>query len=401
MGSLSLIPDYGDPAEPAVRAKYGTLESVVSLVGNAGLLVSKLAIGLLISSIALFGDSMNHLTDVGISIVLICGFRLTKKEADHEHPYGHARAEQILSVAVATLIIVMGIAILLASLQGLAEPAISSPPIVSVFILVFAGVKEVMARFAFTIGRRIESRVLMADGWNHRFDAIISVVIAAGIYLTTIDQSLRFVDPVLGILVAVVIVVTGIKLVKESGDELLGRAPSPEVVSRVVQIAEAVEGVRDAHEVKVHEYGTRKVMSLHVSVEEGITAKDAHEIATEVEESIQTEFRVEPTVHIEPLDSAMGLDDLETLVAQTVERYEEILSSHNIRVTPRKGGGETDLHIIVDADMSVDEVHELVHSLSDEIRLRLEGFEVKIHVEPCKKECSICEEICSKGHDQR
>jgi cation diffusion facilitator family transporter len=396
---LSIIPDYGDPADPAVRAKYGTLESSVSLIGNAGLLVSKLMIGLLISSIALFGDSMNHLTDVGISIVLICGFRLAKKEADHEHPYGHARTEQILSIAVATLIIVMGIAILVASLEGLVDPDISTQPIVSVFILVFAGIKELMARFAFTIGRRIESGVLIADGWNHRFDAIISVVIAAGIYLTTIDGSLRVVDPLLGILVAAVVMITGIRLVKESGDELLGRAPSPEVVSRVVQIAEAVEGVKDAHEIKVHEYGTRKVMSLHVAVEEGISTKDAHEIATEVEESIQNEFKVEPTVHIEPL-STKGLEDLETIVAQTVDRYDEILSSHNIRVAPRKGGGETDLHIIVDGEMSVDEVHELVHNLSDEIRLKLEGFDVKIHVEPCRKECSICEEICSKGHDR-
>ncbi len=398
---MSIIPDYGDPTDPAVRAKYGTLESTVSLIGNGSLFASKLAIGLLISSIALFGDSMNHMTDVGISLVILFGFRLAKKEADLEHPYGHARAEQILSVAVATLVIVMGIAILFSSVQGLAEPAISSQPIASVLILVFAGVKELMARFAFRIGRKIDSGVLIADGWNHRFDAIISVVIAAGIYLTMMDDAFRVVDPILGILVAVAVVITGIKLVKEAGHELLGRAPPTEVVERVVQIAEAVEGVTDAHEVRVHEYGTRKVMSLHIAVEEGITAKDAHEIATEVEDSIKEEFTVAPTVHVEPTEAAEGLEGLEELVGRAVQRYDEILSSHDIRVAPRKGGGEIDLHVIVDGEMSVEEMHELVHNLSDDIRLKLDGFEVKIHVEPCKKDCSICEEICSKGLEQR
>ncbi|MFQ6107023.1 MAG: cation-efflux pump [Thermoplasmata archaeon] len=394
---MSIIPDYGDPTDPVVRAKYGTLESVVSLIGNSSLLVFKLTIGLLISSIAMFGDSMNHLTDVGISLVILFGFRLARKEADLEHPYGHARAEQILSLAVATLVIVMGVAILIGSAQSLTSPTIDSQPFVSILILAFAGIKESMAQFAFRIGRRIGSGVLIADGWNHRFDAVVSVTIAAGIYLTTIDDGLRTIDPILGILVALVVIYSGIKLVKEAGDELLGKAPSDEVVDRVVRIAEAIEGVKDAHEVKVHEYGTRKVMSLHIAVEEGITAKDAHKIATEVETSIQEELKVEPMVHIEPTDRGEGATDLEQLVADIVQRYHEVLSSHNISVTPLARGGEIDMHIIVDSEMTVEEVHQLVHSLADEIKLRLKGYEVNVHVEPCRRECTICEEICSRG----
>lgn len=354
-------------------------------------------IGLLISSIALFGDSMNHLTDIGISLVIFFGFRLVRKEADFEHPYGHARAEQILSVAVATLVIVMGVAILIGSAQSLANPTIASQPIISVFILCFAGVKELMAQFAFRIGKRIESGVLIADGWNHRFDAVVSVIIAVGIYLTTLGEWLRVIDPALGILVALLIMYTGIRLVKESGDELLGKAPPAEVVERVVQIAEAVEGVKDAHEIRVHEYGTRKVISLHIAVEEGITAKDAHAIATEVETSIHETIKVEPTVHVEPVGVVKRMEDLEGIVTETIQHYDEILSSHNIRVRPRAGGGEIDMHIIVDGNMSVEEVHELAHNLMDDVRLKLEGFEVSLHVEPCKKECSTCEEICSKG----
>ncbi|MFQ5909487.1 MAG: cation-efflux pump [Thermoplasmata archaeon] len=394
---MSIIPDYGDPVDPVVRSKYGTLESTVSLVGNALLFVSKLMIGLLISSVALFGDSLNHLTDIGISLVILFGFRLARREADPEHPYGHARVEQILSIAVATLVIVMGAAVLVGSAQGLMSPTISSQPLISILILAFAVVKELMARFAFGIGKKIDSRVLMADGWNHRFDAIVSALIAGGIYLTTFDEGLRIVDPALGILVALVIIITGIKLVKESGDELLGRAPPAEVVERVVEIAKSIDGVKDAHEIRVHEYGTRKVMSLHVAVEEEITTKDAHVIATEVEASIQEAVKMEPTVHVEPVDRTGIVEDWEVLVGETIQRYDEVLSSHNIRVRPHGRGGEIDLHIIVDADMTVEEVHELVHSLSRDVGLKLEGFDVNVHVEPCKKDCDICREACSKG----
>lgn len=381
------------------RARYGHLESVVSLIGNSLLLVSKLVIGIMISSIALFGDSMNHLTDVAISIVILFGFRLAKKEADLEHPFGHARAEQILSIAVATMVVVMGVAILAGSAQSFANPEIRSQPVMSVFILFLAGVKELMARFAFGIGRKIDSKVLVADGWNHRFDAIISVVIAVGIYATLLDDGLSVLDPLLGVVVAVVIIITGIKLIKDSADELMGQAPPPEVVETIIRIAKASEGVLDAHDVKIHSYGTREVMSLHVVVEDTITAKDAHAIASEVESAIRHTFRVEPTVHVETIEAKRTVEELEAIVSEIVGRYHEVHSSHNIRVVPHGMCGDVDMHILVDRDMNVEDVHELVHNMADEIRLELEGYEVRIHVEPCDKECKTCEEVCSKGHE--
>lgn len=393
---MSVIPFYGDPTDPVVRAKYGFLESAIGLIGNSSLFVSKLVLGLLISSIALFGDSLNHLTDIGISLVIFFGFRLARKEADMEHPYGHSRAEQILSIAVASLVIAMGAAILMSSAQNLMGPTVNSRPIISLFILGFAGVKELMARFAFRIGERIESRALIVDGWNHRFDAILSVILAAGIYLTTLGEGLRIIDPLLGIVVALVIVYTGIKLVKESGDELLGKSPSPEVVEKVVEVAKTIEGVRDAHEIRVHDYGTKKVMSLHIAVEESITVKDAHLIATEVEDTIRQTLGMEPTVHVEPLETVRERESLERMVAETIQRHGDIFSSHKIEARSLPKGGEVNMHIIVDGSMSVVKVHELVHDLTRDIKSKLEGFEVHIHVEPCIEECDICEEICSR-----
>ncbi|TET90117.1 MAG: cation-efflux pump [Methanomassiliicoccales archaeon] len=398
---MSLIPDYGDPSNPEVRARYGYLESAVGLIGNSSLFIAKLFIGLLISSVALFGDSLNHLTDLGISFVLLFGFRLAKKEADKEHPFGHARAENILSIVVATLVVAMGLVILITSALGLTEPVIRGSLTVAVVVLAFALVKESMARFAFAVADRIDSKALRADGWNHRFDAIISVVIAVGIYLSTLDPQLRIIDPVLGIVVAIFVMYTGIRLIKETGDELLGRTPSEEVLRAVREVASQVEGVEDAHDVLVHDYGTYKTMSLHVTVKESMTAGEAHDIASEVETAMKDRMSVESVVHIEPKQEIKDVKELEKQIEEVISGYKEVLSSHNIRVIPHGKGGKIDMHILIDKHTSVEDAHKLVHDISSSISRRLPDHEISVHVEPCGGECEICQEICSRGFEKK
>ncbi len=398
---MSIVPDYGDPSNPEVRAKYGYLESAVGIIGNSSLFALKLTIGLLISSVALFGDSLNHLTDLGISIVIIFGFRFAKKEADKEHPYGHARAESILSIVVASLVIAMGIAVLIASLQGLMSPGIDGSLTVAVIILVFAAVKESMARFAFIIADRIDSKALRADGWNHRFDAVISVVIAAGIYLSSLDPQFRIVDPVLGILVAVVVILTGVNLIRQSGDELLGRAPSEETLRKVKEAAYSVEGVRDAHDILVHDYGTYKSVCLHITVDESMTAGEAHDIAESVENAMKERLDAQPIVHIDPTQDLKEMSRIEKQVIVVLSGYDEILSSHNISVTPSSKGCKIDMHILIEKHKSVDDAHRLVHDVSSSISRRVPNCQVSVHVEPCSGECKICQEICSKGFEER
>lgn len=397
---MSLIPDYGDPSNPEVRARYGYLESAVGLIGNSSLFIAKLFIGLLISSVALFGDSLNHLTDLGISFVLLFGFRLAKKEADKEHPFGHARAENILSIVVATLVVTMGLVILITSALGLTEPVIRGSLTVAVVVLAFALIKESMARFAFAVADRIDSKALRADGWNHRFDAIISVVIAVGIYLSTLNPQLRIIDPVLGIVVAIFVMYTGIRLIKETGDELLGRTPSEEVLRAVREVASEVEGVEDAHDVLVHDYGTYKTMSLHVTVKGSMTAGEAHDIASEVETAMKDRMSVESVVHIEPKQEIKDVKELEKQIEEVISGYKEVLSSHNIRVIPHGKGGKIDMHILIDKHTSVEDAHKLVHDISSSISRRLPDREISVHVEPCGGECEICQEICSRGFEK-
>ncbi len=396
---MALIPNYGDASNPEVRAKYGYLESAIGIIGNSSLFILKLAIGLLISSVALFGDSLNHLTDLGISIVIVFGFRIAKKEADKEHPYGHGRAEGVLSIVVASLVVAMGIAIFAASIQGLLSPQVQGGLLVAVIILIFALVKEVMARIAFGIADRIESKALRADGWNHRFDAIISVMIAVGIYVTSIDSQLRVLDPILGIVVAVFVMFTGIRLIRESGDELLGKAPSEDDLRAVKEAASSVEGVEDVHDVLVHDYGSYKAICMHINVDESLTAGQAHEIASKLETEMRARIDAEPLVHVEPKATGIETGRVENEVEQVISGYSEILSSHNIEVTRSGQGGKIDMHILIAKHTNVEDAHRLVHDIDSSISRRLPGYKVRVHVEPCSGECKICQEICSKGFE--
>lgn len=397
---MSLIPDYGDPSNPEVRARYGYLESAVCFVGNVSLFVAKLVIGIFILSIALVGDSLNHLTDLGISLVLLFGFKLAKKKADKEHPFGHARAESILSIVVATLVVAMGIAILVSSALGLAEPMIRGSLVFAVLVLIFALIKEAMARFAFAVANKIDSRALRADGWNHRFDAIISFVIAVGIYLSTLDPQLRIIDPILGIVVAIFVMFTGIRFIRESGDELLGKTPSEDVLRAVKEVVSGVEGAEEAHDVLVHDYGTYKTISLHVTVKESMTAGEAHDIASEVETAMKDKVGAEPIVHIETKQDVRGIEELEKEIEKIISGYKEVLSSHNIEVVPHGKGGKIDMHILIDKDMNVEGAHRLVHDISSNITRRLPDHVVNVHVEPCAGDCKVCQEICSRGFEK-
>jgi cation diffusion facilitator family transporter len=395
---VSLIPDYGDPSDPKVRAKYGYLESAVCFVGNSSLFAAKLMIGLLISSVALFGDSLNHLTDLGISLVILFGFRLAKKEADKEHPFGHARAESILSIVVASLVIAMGVAILVASAWGLVTPNVEGSLTIALVILVFALVKEIMARFAFAVANKIQSKALRADGWNHRFDAIISVVIAGGIYLTTLSTQLKIVDPILGVVVAIFVMYTGIKIIKESGDELLGRAPSEDVLRAVEEATSSVDGVEDAHDILVHDYGTYKAICLHITVEESLTAGDAHELASDVEAKLKDKVDAQPIVHVDTKRDLKRIEKLERDVEAVVSGYDQIVSSHNIEVMRYGKGGKIDMHILIDKHLTVDDAHKLVHDVTGSLNRRLPDYKVSVHVEPCTGDCDVCQEVCSRGH---
>lgn len=297
---MGVLPDLGDPTDPAVRTRYAYLQASVSIGVNLSLFAGKLVLASVMASVAVLTDAFNGLGDVAVSAMILVVFRFSGLEADPAHPYGHGRLEHIAAVVVAAFLIFVGVVLLLQSALELSNPVVRGTLPLALILTGLAATKELLARFSFAVARRIDSEALRGDAWNHRYDALLTGAIALAIYLTTFSPGLRVLDPVFGVLVAGFIVVTGGRLMRDAGERLLGSAPSPELLRRIEKLATTCEGCRDVRGIRVHEYGPQKAISLTVEVDEDLSVREGHEIARRVAKAIEGELQASATVQVEP-----------------------------------------------------------------------------------------------------
>ena len=283
------------------RTKYAYLEGWVSIVGNTGLFFLKISVGFSINSISLIADAFHTLSDVLTSVVVIIGFMIAKTPADKHHPHGHGRMEAISTIIIAVLLGVVGFEFGKGSIQRFIHPEPVKGTWLAILILFgSAAIKEWMARFSFSLGKKINSSALHADGWHHRSDAIASALIPIAIIAAMFK--IYWLDAIFGLAVSALIAYTGIEILCSTADKLMGHAPDQEFLEKIKKCVMSIRGVRGVHDIAVHDYGQRNEISLHIQVDEGIDIKNAHEIADRVEEKIKTDILSETgtaTVHMD------------------------------------------------------------------------------------------------------
>jgi len=394
---FSIIPEYGDPKDLNVRAKYGYLEATVSIIGNVILFLIKLLLGIFINSIALIADSVHSLSDVGTSGVVIYGFKVSKKPPDESHPYGHGRMEYIATIIIATLLIVVGFGFIEYSAERIIDPQELLNQdyifIIGIIIIITAVVKELMAEYSILIGKKIKSDILVADAWHHRSDAISSVAVGIGIIGTTYGYPIL--DPIFGIIVSFIIIYVGIEIIKSSANVLMGHAPDEALVQDVKKLVTTIKGVRGINKVKIHDYGVTKVVSLRVNVENNLRLDDAHEIADRIEKKIRNKMNYTTIVHLEPEEISTNGRLTERIVENILDKQKEIISFHKIQII--SGGKKDDIkmHLVVDQDMSTNKTHDLCHRLESIINNKYGACNVDVHFEPCGNDCKVCTFSCS------
>lgn len=395
---FTLIPDYGDTNNPNVRAKYGYLEGTVSIIGNTLLFVLKLFLGIFINSIALIADAFHTLSDSGTSGVVILGFKMAKKPPDKEHPFGHGRVEYIATLIVAILLILIGLGFIQQSIErflNLGEFVNSDYAlIIGVIIIISAVIKELLAQFSTSLGKKIKSDVLIADAWHHRSDAIASVAVGLGIIGA--NYGFPLLDPIFGIIVSMIIIYVGIDLIRNSSNLLIGNAPDEEIVRKIKNIVGSIEDVKGIDEISMHDYGITKVVSLQVKVENDLKLDEAHEIADRIENNIKNNMNFSTIIHLEPKEIHQDKKISQKIIENILEKQKEIISFHKIQIIRHGKSENIKVHIIVDKDMSIGDSHKLCHNLEAIIIKGYGKCNVDLHLEPCGKDCSICTFSCSE-----
>lgn len=327
------IKDYDKTEDPQVREAYGKLAGVVGIVSNTAVSAMKIAVGLVFSSISILADGINNLTDASSSLITLIGFRMAAKPADEDHPYGHARIEYITGLIVSFLIIMLGGQMLKASVEKILHPDALQFSLLAVGVLVVSILMKLwQARFNMKMGEAIDSATLKATGADSRNDVISTAAVLISLFIGKLTG--YQLDGFMGVLVALFIVWSGISLIKETSDPLLGLAPDPTLVGEIQSRIMGHEGILGLHDLVVHDYGPGRVFaSVHVEVDANENLMKSHDMVDNIEKEISSQLRIHLVAHMDPVDTKDPLTQtVKQQLKEIVEEIPEILSTHDLRV---------------------------------------------------------------------
>ncbi len=328
-----------------VRTSYGKLAASVGIISNLVLFATKVTVGLLANSISIIANGVDNLSDMGSSIVTLFGFKMSQRPADSEHPYGHQRIEYIAGLIVSILILYIGVKIGIQSVQRILNPEETVFGVWSIVVLVFSIiVKFFQGRFYRKLGTKINSLTLIATGADSRNDVITTGSVLLGTLfsmLTNIN-----IDGYLGVLVSIFVVISGIQLIKDTTDPLIGVAPDKKLISKITQDIRKHEGVLGTHDLVCHMYGENKCfMSIHVEVSYKEDILKSHDVIDNIEREIKDKYNVELVIHMDPVvvdDNEMNY--LKNTIEKLIMDLNLGLSFHDFRLIR----GETHTNIIFD-----------------------------------------------------
>lgn len=339
------IENSDDVTNPAVRTSYGQFAGIVGIICNIALCLAKGAIGLVAGSVSIVADAVNNLSDAASNIVSLLGFKMASKPADPEHPYGHGRYEYLAGLVVAALVVVIGVELVQSSVDKLVNPSPTDfGPAIAIVLAMSILVKLWMTAFNASIGRRIDSDTLRATAVDSRNDVIsTSVVLACAIIssLTGVDL-----DGWVGIAVGAFILWSGVGLLRDTINPLLGEAPSNELVEHIRTKIMSYPGVLGTHDLMVHDYGPgRQFASAHVEMAAEADPLESHDLIDNIEQDFKENDHLIVTLHYDPIITDDPLvNDLRNWIAERVKSIDPRITIHDLRTVP----GTTHTNVVFD-----------------------------------------------------
>ncbi|RUT73067.1 cation diffusion facilitator family transporter [Ancylomarina longa] len=283
------------------KSNWAYVEGWLSIAGNVLLFALKYWAGLATGSIAIIADAWHTLSDSLSSVIVLIGAKISKKPADEDHPFGHGRADLISAFIIGILLLLVAFEFIMQSYETLINRESTTFGTLAIVVMIVSVVtKELLAQFAYYGARKTNSKVLRADAWHHRSDAISSLVILVGIFL---GNYFWWIDGALGMIVALLIGHAAYQIISDSIHSLLGESPSATMIEEVKQCCVKLHSdTLVPHHFHAHTYGDHTELTFHICLPNDMPIQDAHEIASKLEDGIREEFGYVSTIHIEPLE---------------------------------------------------------------------------------------------------
>ncbi|MBE6552247.1 MAG: cation transporter [Ruminococcaceae bacterium] len=366
--SALFIKDHENVKDPVVRRSYGTLVSVIGIIMNLVLFFLKLIAGVLSGSVSIRADAVNNLSDAGSQLILLLTFKLSAKPADREHPFGHARIEYIASLVISFIVLYIGLDLLTESFSKIFSPELPEKSITAIIILIASiAIKMWLGIFNRTIGKKIDSSAMRATAADCFSDMISTSAVLISILIPVVFPSVKInLDAYMGIIVAVIILIAGVKIFLEAKDSILGEAPSQEIVKKITDVVNEYPGALGIHDLVVHNYGANRIVAaLHVEVDGKVDIFESHDMVDNIEKRLRTECGIQATLHMDPIvTNDEKVDVLRTKTLAAVKAVDESLNIHDFRCVE----GKTHTNLIFDLSVPFE-----VSLKDDEICRRIEA----------------------------
>ena len=336
------VKNHRQTKDPAVRGAMGRLAGTVGLVCNILLFLGKLAVGLAVGAVSIVADALNNLSDASSSLITLLGFRLARRPADPDHPYGHARYEYLSGLAVAVLIMFLGVELVKSAVTRIITPVPAQISDVTLVILAAALlVKLWMFFFYRNVGRRIDSLTLKAAAADSRNDVLATLAVLAGCAAERLWSI--HVDGWVGLAVAIFIVLSGIGLARETISPLLGMRADPELAEQIRSIILSHDKILGIHDLLLHDYGPGQCYaSVHVEMSAEEDPLLCHDIIDHIECDLLEQLNVHLVIHYDPVVTAdPEWERLRCLVEGIAGSIDPRLSVHDFRMV--RGAEQTKL----------------------------------------------------------
>lgn len=291
------------------RYRKAQIATMIGIAVNLLLAVLKAVAGILGNSRALVADAAHSASDVVSSIAVLVGIRAAQKPPDSEHPYGHGKSENVATLIVAILLVVVGFEIIYNAIVSLMTgTAENYTTMIALYVIIFSiVVKEVLFQYKYRLGTRIKSPALIADAWHHRSDAISSVVALIGIGLSIIGTAygipyLGYLDPIASAIIALIIMYMGFQLAKEAVSMTLEVVLNEDETEEMRETVVNIDKVRQIDRLIARSHGSYVIIDIKISVDADITVEEGHRVARVVKQTLlkNHEEVMDVNVHVNP-----------------------------------------------------------------------------------------------------
>lgn len=272
-----------------------------TIIVNILLCIFKILAGIIGKSSAMLADGVHTLSDVLATVIVIIGLKVSSKDADHDHPYGHEKYEPIFAKIISVILILTGFFIGYEGAKALINKDMHTPgqiALIAAFVSII--IKEGMYWYTIKIAKKLKSISMEADAWHHRSDAFSSIGTFAGILGAR--MGIKALDPIAGIVVSIFIIKVGIDFWLKSSKELVDYSADDEVIDKIREITLSINGVHEINDLKTRIFGNKLYVDIEISVDGDLSVKKGHDIAQRVHDNIEMEIEdiKHCMVHVDP-----------------------------------------------------------------------------------------------------